>query len=242
LTRFSAAIALVLGLSCVASGGNLPTASAETAEERPLPSRFTLWAEWNALNGDAYELDAIPRRLDDPKARVQCAKEGLVEYRGTAVRYSGSVVVSAVFRERLERFEAVLAEVARETYGRAPRRVRHLGAYVCRRSRTRTHMVSEHALGNAIDILGFDFGPATKTEPLPPELPKALRGPFEVRVGKHWDRTTTPIASLHALFLRRLTERLAERRDIFRSMFGPGHRGHADHFHFDVSPWRYVDL
>jgi len=103
-------------------------------------------------------------------------------------------------------------------------------------------MVSEHALGNAIDVLGFDFGPATKTEPLPAELPKTLRGPFEVRVRRHWQATTTPTAEVHARFLRELTERLADRRDVFRSMFGPGHRGHADHFHFDMSPWRYVDL
>jgi hypothetical protein len=25
-------------------------------------------------------------------------------------------------------------------------------------------------------------------------------------------------------------------------MFGPGHIGHEDHLHFDVSPWRYIDL
>ncbi|HEX6276731.1 MAG TPA: extensin family protein [Polyangiaceae bacterium] len=227
---------VLLGLGCVASGGRTEEATA------PLPSRYTLWAEWNALNGDPYVLDAIPRRLEDPKARVACAKDGLVEYRGTTVRYAGSVVVSSVFRERLERFETVLDEVARETYGRAPRRLRHLGAYVCRRSRTRSHMVSEHALGNAIDVLGFDFGPASKTDTLPPDLPKHLRGPFEVRVAKHWDRTSTSTAALHARFLRTLTDRLTERRDIFRSMFGPGHRGHADHFHFDVSPWRYVNL
>jgi hypothetical protein len=103
-------------------------------------------------------------------------------------------------------------------------------------------MVSEHALGNAVDVLGFDFGPATKTEPLPEGLPKHLRGPFEVRVRKHWQATKTPTAELHAKFLTVLTERLAERRDIFRSMFGPGHPGHADHFHFDMAPWRWVDL
>jgi hypothetical protein len=239
-SRLATWLVLALGLGCVAAGGDAPGGTEETP--RLYPSHFTLWAEWNALNGDAYELDAIPRRLENSKTRVECAKDGLVVYRGTVVRYAGSVVVSKVFQERLERFEAVLAETALETYGRAPRRVRHLGAYVCRRSRTRSHMVSEHALGNAIDVLGFDFGPASKTEPLPTGIPKQLRGPFEVRIARHWDRTSTPVAETHARFLRLLTERLSERHDIFRSMFGPGHRGHADHFHFDVSPWRYVDL
>jgi hypothetical protein len=234
---FRKCLVLAVGLACTASGG-------ETAAEAeaPLPSRWSLWATYNALNGDPYELDGIPRRLEDRKARVECAREGLVQHRGSAVRYHGPVVVSDAFRVRLERFEEVLADVARETYGRAPRRIRHLGAFSCRRSRTRSHMVSEHALGNAIDVLGFDFAPATKAEPLPDGLPKHLRGPFEVRVRRHWDATSTPTAALHARFLRTLTDRLAERRDIFRSMFGPGHRGHADHFHFDVTPWRYVDL
>ncbi len=231
------ALVLLAGLACGASGGER---ASETAA--PLPSRWTLWAAWNAQNGDAYELDAIPRRLEGPRGRVECEREGLVEYRGTAVRYHGPVVVREAFQPRLERFEAVLVDVARETYGRAPRRIRHLGAFSCRRSRTRSHMVSEHALGNAIDILGFDFGAATKADPLPDGLPKHLRGPFEVRVLRHWDKATNPTAALHARFLRLLTERLAERRDVFRSMFGPGHRGHSDHFHFDMTPWRYVDL
>jgi hypothetical protein len=228
---------VVLGL-----GTSVADHASANEADAPLPSRWSLWAAYNALNGDAYELDAVPRRLEDRRARVECAREGLVQHRGTTVRYHGPVVVNDSFRIRLERFEEVLADVARETYGRAPRRIRHLGAFSCRRSRTRSHMVSEHALGNAIDVLGFDFGPAAKTETLPPGLPKHLRGPFEVRVARHWDATSNPTAALHGRFLRLLTERLAERRDVFRSMFGPGHRGHADHFHFDVTPWRYVDL
>ena len=50
------------------------------------------------------------------------------------------------------------------------------------------------------------------------------------------------IAATVAAFLATLTERLVERSDIFRSMFGPGHGGHDDHLHLDVSPWRWVDL
>jgi hypothetical protein len=226
---------VLFGIGCVAADGG-------ALSPEQVPSRYSLWADWNALRGDAYELDSVPRRLEDRKARVECERKDLVEHRGTTVRYHGPVVVNAAFRERLERFETVLADVARETYGRAPRRIRHLGAYSCRRSRTRSHMVSEHALGNAVDLLGFDFGPATKSEPLPDGLPKHLRLPFEVRVRKHWQATSSPTAVLHAKFLNELTGRLAERRDIFRSMFGPGHPGHADHFHFDMAPWRWVNL
>ena len=167
---------VLFGIGCVAADG-------ATHPSDPVPSRSALWAAWNALRGDAYELDSVPRRLENPKARVACERDGLVEHRGTTVRYHGPV-----------------------------------------------------------DVLGFDFGPATKTEPRPEGLSKHLRGPFEVRVRKHWQASATPTAELHAKFLETLTERLAERRDIFRSMFGPGHPGHADHFHFDMAPWRWVDL
>jgi len=131
--------------------------------------------------------------------------------------------------------------VARETYGREPVRIRHYGAFSCRPTRNRSRLTSEHALGNALDLVGFDFGPATKAKPLPPGLPPALKSGFQVRVGKHW-AATVRTARVHAHFLAALTERLRARGDIFRSMFGPGHGGHDDHLHLDVSPWRYVDL
>jgi hypothetical protein len=201
-----------------------------------------LWARWNAANGDAYELDGLERFIEGNAKRVECQSDVMVPYAGTSVRYFGQVLINPPFRERLVRFEEVVAEVATEIYGRAPHRIRHLGAYSCRRSRTRTYRLSEHALGNAIDVLGFDFAGTVKNQTFPPDLPRQLRGPFQVRVARHWNADTPPIASLHAQFLRRLTERLLDRSDIFRIALGPSHRGHQDHFHFDMSPWRYVHL
>jgi hypothetical protein len=166
----------------------------------------------------------------------------MVNYAGTTVRYAGPVSVSEPFRSRLERFEQVVADVGQEIYGRPPRRIRHFGAFSCRSSRNRSYRVSEHALGNAIDVVGFDFGAATKLQPLNPDLPRQLRGPFQVLVARHWQPAESPTARTHARFLRVLTDRLLERGDVFRSMIGPSHRDHSDHFHFDVSPWRYVDL
>jgi hypothetical protein len=221
-----------------------PTSSTEAEQTPPTwgLSRAELWAKWNALAGDAYELDARDRFVDPEQRRVRCSPEELVLYRGTALRYHAPLTVTPPFQERLAQFETVVAEVAREVYGRAPRRIQHYGAYSCRTSRQRSHRLSEHALGNAVDVVGFDFGPATKLEPLAPELPRSLKGPFQVRVSKHWMATGNTTSETHARFLRLMTDRLIERRDIFRGFVGPGHRGHADHFHFDMSPWRYVRL
>jgi hypothetical protein len=214
-------------------------APGQAGAETPL-SRGELWATWNAVQGDAYALDGVERWIPEGQ-RVSCARDGLVSYRGDVIRYAGSVLVNPAFRERLGRFEQVVAEVARETYGREPVRIRHYGAFSCRPTRNRSRLTSEHALGNALDVVGFDFGPATKAKPLIAGAPRELRGSFQVRVGRHW-AATKGTGAVHARFLATLTARLRERDDIFRSMFGPGHGGHDDHLHLDVSPWRYVDL
>jgi hypothetical protein len=205
-------------------------------------SRPAVWARWNALRGDAYELDSVDRFIEDSTGRLECSGDSMIDYGGTHVRYYGPVRINPLFQVRLVRFEEVVSEVAVEFYGRAPRRIRHMGAYSCRVSRNRTHRLSEHALGNAIDIAGFDFGPAGKDDTLAPGAPARLRYAFEVRVARHWSARRGAPAATHSLFLQALAQRLVERRDIFRVALGPSHRGHHDHLHFDMSPWRYVHL
>ena len=202
----------------------------------------SLLAGWNEIRGDAYALDAVERFIEAGVKRTVCDPSGLLVYRGQRLRYQGPLTVHAAFQERLERFETVAAEVAVRVYGRTPRRIVHFGAYSCRSSRNRSYRLSEHALGNAVDIVGFDFGPATKTEPLPAESPRQLRQAFQVRVAKHWSATGSPVTERHRRFLRELTDELRGRSDIFRGLIGPADPKHADHFHFDVSPWRYVRL
>ena len=206
------------------------------------PWRESLWATWNSLRDDAYALDSVGRTLPEGQ-RPDCRAQSLVRYAGQTLRYQGAVSVHPGFRERLERFERVVAEVAREVYGRAPARLRHAGAFSCRSTRQRGYRLSEHALGNANDVTGFDFGSAARPDPVPPHLPKALRKPFQVRVSRHWQASdVSPMASLHSTFLRALAARLEQDDHIFRVMIGPAHRDHADHFHFDMSPWRYVNF
>lgn len=206
-------------------------------------SRANLWARWNSVRGDSYELDQFERFLETRGKRVKCDASGLVQYAGTSVRYHGALQINEHFQTRLERFEEVVAEVARDVYGRAPRRIRHLGAYACRTSRNRSARLSEHALGNAIDVQGFDFGALSKSEAFDASLPKSLKHPFQVRVARHWSPKAQNAANtLHARFLRTLVDRLIERSDVFRGHVGPGHPGHDDHFHFDMSPWRFVRL
>jgi hypothetical protein len=150
------------------------------------------------------------------------------------------VYVYVDFRERMVFFEDIVAEVAKDVYGRAPKKIKHLGTYNCRRIRRFPDLLSEHALGNAIDVEGFDFGPAKDSSEKESSPLRSLRRGFQVRVGKHWNGEHGA-AALHARFLRELTDKLIE-EDTFRVLLGPAFPGHHDHFHFDLAPYRLIDL
>ena len=226
----------------VPAAENEPEASAPHGPRLALASlsRNELWAAWNSLRGDAYALDDVERSID-PATRLGCHPEALVLHRGQHLPYHGAVQVAPAFVDRLVRFEQLVLEVAEEVYGRAPAKLRHVGAYSCRPTRQRSQRLSEHALGNAIDVVGFDFGPARRSQSLPVGAPSALSRPFQVRIARHWaPRDASTTAAAHARFLHMLAARLGDRSDVFRGMIGPSRRDHADHFHLDMSPWRYV--
>lgn len=170
-----------------------------------------------------------------------CPKVDLVDYKGDAMKYDPWVRVYTGFLDRLKRFEQVVDQVARETYGRPPTRIVNLGTYNCRRMAAYPEWMSEHGLGNAIDIAGFDFGPLPKDAKLPDGLPASFRSAFNVRVLAHWSGKTRD-AAIHARFLKTLARRLIGRKDVFRVLLGPGYPGHVNHFHFDMAPFTMVQI
>lgn len=190
--------------------------------------------------GPAYGLDDLERQVD-PKLGVKCPKVALTQYRGDTIRYATSVRVYVGFRQRLDRFEHVVRDAAVEVYGRAPQRIEHLGTFNCRKMRTWDNYVSEHGLGNAIDVSGFTFAPLSRKLIKQSTLPRALQHGFTVKIDPHWNAQDS-IGIIHQQFLHTVATRLAARDDIFRVMLGPSHAGHKNHLHLDVSPWRIVDL
>ena len=190
-------------------------------------------------SADDYPLDTVGRVVPR-RGPLRCPEVELVRYRGDTVRYHKPVKVFVGFRERLRLFEEVVRDAAVEVYGRAPRRIKHMGTYNCRRIKAYPFLLSEHALGNGVDVAGFDFGPAARGDERAKSLPRRLRRSFKVRVLKHWDGKGAA-GRLHARFLRSLARRLIARPEVFRVMLGPGYPGHKNHFHFDCSPWRLVD-
>jgi hypothetical protein len=188
----------------------------------------------------AYPLDAIARVLE-PGESLPCRTGALelVSYRGDRLRYQKAALIHPAFRGQLESFESIVAELALKHYGRVPRAIVHLGTYNCRVMRRYPSWVSEHALGNAIDIAGFDFGPAAR-DAAPSGLPRPLRRAFRVRIERHW--SASGLESAHAAFLHELAEALADRPDVFHVVLGPGYPGHHNHLHLDHAPYRVVDF
>jgi hypothetical protein len=200
-------------------------------------SSHDIAARWNEIRGDAYSLDRVPREVVQD-ARAECSPDvRTTAYRGRHLQYGGAVLVAAAFEPKLEAFERTVVRLARSYYGRAPERLVHFGVRACRRVRGADRL-SEHALANAIDVAGFRFGRAQA--PLPAGVPASLRGAFTVSIKHHWTlRSAEPVLQLHGRFLRALLDRVRSDR-MFRGIVGPGREGHADHFHFDYAPWRYM--
>lgn len=196
-----------------------------------------LLAHRNRSWGDAYPLDPHPRRPPPGERPLECESEGLAVYDGFELKVR-PVQVHSAFEDRLERFERLVGEVATEVYGRKPLAMQHMGAYACRPLRLGQGAISEHSFGNAIDVTGFDFGALGDSSSL--DLPEELRGAFRIRVAEHWENADE-VSRLHTQFLRRLGQRAID-ESIFRVALGPSHEGHDNHIHFDMAPWRHLDL
>lgn len=184
-------------------------------------------------------LDSLPRELGG-HGRLRCPRIELVRYAGDVIRYRGGVLVHPAFRDRLRRFEEVVQETAIDFYGRPPSSMRLLGSYVCRRIRHIDGLISEHALGDAIDVAELEFPPsdavAANTDP-------RLGRAFRVSVARDWSPSQAdPVRAVHSRFLHALIARLLATPHLFRVLIGPADPDHWNHFHLDCAPYRYVRI
>jgi len=186
----------------------------------------------------SYPLDRL-RRSSKQGTAVGCPKLELRRFRGKQLQFLPAVKVVEPFRERLLELERVVREVSVRVYARPPSAILVAASYGCRSVRGKQRRLSEHALGNAIDIAGFRFSPAASSKG--PGVPPGLAQGFDVRVDQDWKGRGNALRRRHSRFLHELTAALLE-RDIFRTLLGPAHRDHGDHFHFDMAPEHYVDL
>lgn len=188
-----------------------------------------------SVNLEPYPFDGIERTLG--ARQLTCPEVELVEHAGAKVELVPHARVAPPFVSRLIQLEQVVHGAATQLYARPPSKILLAASYDCRSVGGDDQRLSEHALGNAIDVVGFVF----EASPGWPETPTPLPGAFEVRVERHWKNKGDPALERHARFLDAVTRELVERR-VFRTLLGPSHPDHADHFHFDMAPEDYVHL
>ncbi|HUH04831.1 MAG TPA: extensin family protein, partial [Kofleriaceae bacterium] len=159
--------------------------------------------------------------------KAVCPPIELVSYSGTVVRFHKPMRINRPFESHVRGLEQIVHDTAVEVYGRPPSTIVHLGAFYCRRISTWPYLVSEHGLGNAIDIGGVRFDRLAAGSW--PEAPSRWRQQFSVGMSQHWkDDGKNPE---HARFLRLVARRLIEREGLFRVILGPAHPNHANHLH-----------
>jgi len=209
----------------------------------------------------AYPLDGVRRKVS---GNDDCPDVKLQKFSGETLRLSPAARITPSFREPLLELEQVVREVSLRVYSRVPSSILVAASYGCRTVNGGGRRLSEHALGNAIDIKGFRFaaegedsspakGKASSTKNASSSKNKgssaktksaATKGDsdsFDVLIAKHWKSRGDASQRRASRFLHELTEALLE-RDVFRTLLGPAHRDHDDHFHFDMAPTHYVDL
>jgi hypothetical protein len=214
---------------------NPPRSGAEWVQQREQLPRTQ---QASAVRAAPYALDSLNRKIT---TGWKCPAVDAREFAGSRVRFVPAAKVIAPFREHLLELEQVASEVGLRVYGRAPARIRIAASYDCRPVTGNGGRLSEHALGNAIDITAFEFPASFSVGPDRSLTNLTLAGPLEVRVDRHWHAEGDPVVERHARFLTELTDELIA-RGVFRTLLGPAHPDHKDHFHFDMAPHPYVKL
>ncbi len=113
--------------------------------------------------------------------------------------------------------EDTLILVSQDTMGSAITRIQNVSSYVCRRRNNNPEgKLSEHALGNALDIAAFSFANGT-TVTVKDDWPQGFSG---------------LVPDDAATFLKSVHEGACE---VFSTVLGPdANASHADHFHLDL--------
>jgi hypothetical protein len=184
-----------------------------------------------------YPFDLTSRKVP-MTGKVVCPPVGLVNYSGDVVAFHKPARINEHFAQHLRRFEEIVRDTALEIYGRAPSRITRMGSFYCRRIRAWPYLISEHGLGNAVDVGGFEF---SRVAGEAAGVPAQWRRAFEVTMSKHW-RAGTERDADHQKFLHLLAKRVIDEENLFRVILGPADPKHKDHFHFDMAPFRIVNV
>lgn len=167
-----------------------------------------------------YRLDPYPR---SPELVTEgCPDVPLVDHAGSPVAWRPALRIHPAFVPSVEDVERAFTAAAIARYGRPPVALLSASSHRCRTIRGRPERLSEHALGNALDIRGIVLD--------------ADSGQLEITVREHWGD-----GSIHDLFLHDAIRAVIEGARV-RGVIGPPTADHLDHFHVDHGPSEFVAI
>ncbi len=154
------------------------------------------------------------------KQGITChVPDGVRVFRGsTGIRYPKALHVNAGFALRMVAFETIVQETAQTWLKQPVKKIEHLGTYVCRRVAGTAGTLSEHALGNAIDVSGF-----------------VLKNGSRINVKRHYVKMGFNPRSPEEQFLRALVTRLRSERTFSVMLTPDWDKRHHNHLHLDGS-------
>ena len=150
--------------------------------------------------------------------REGCGFNEGVKLKATPAPLNQPAVLSCPTALALTRFDLdVVQPAAQRHFGKAVMKIHHLGGYNCR-GIVGTRKWSQHAYGNAIDVMGFDLADGTR-----------------ITVSKDWRA-----GNARGAFLRDVAGGACK---VFRVVLTPSYdRSHRDHFHLDLGPERLCGI
>lgn len=162
--------------------------------------------QYLAAAGVAFE------RLTDFRTPQGCGIAGAVRVHRAAIAWSRPAMASCALAARLYEFErGVVQPLATRYFGQPVQRIHHLGTYACRNERGGRRL-SQHALGQAVDITAFELADGNL-----------------VSVARHWRGGGAAAGFLHEVARRACGS--------FSVVLTPNSdAAHHDHFHLDIGP------
>ena len=206
LRRGLALIVLVSLAACAATPVPPPAPAARVA------SGQACLRDLNAHN-ISYQIPTIP------VSSGGCQVDTPIRAYGMSIRWNQPATMSCQLGDVLMRFESEVVEPnAIKILGKPVVSERNLGAYSCRAEASSRHVLSQHALGRAIDLAGWTLADGSKID-----------------VEKDWTDGGPHGRFLHAVALGACR--------YFSVVLTPAsNKLHHDHFHLDIGPDRLCSI
>ncbi|MCK6589527.1 MAG: extensin family protein [Polyangiaceae bacterium] len=134
----------------------------------------------------------------------------------TGITYAGPLMIDCSLALALPSIEKVIQEEAVKHLGEPITRITTLGSYSCRSVRGWKERISQHAIGNALDMAAF-----------------STKGGVKASVMRDYEMGVESPAKPRGRFLRAIYRRLWSEGDVARVLGPEWDAAHRDHFHLD---------